>query len=354
MDTIAKKTLKDLVRPNIWDLEPYKCARNEYSGNAMIWLDANENPFNGPFNRYPDPLQKDVKKGLSEVKHVDPHNIFLGVGSDECIDLCYRVFCEPAKDNVVAIAPTYGMYEVCADINNVEYRKVPLTNDFELDIDKLIKAADEHTKLIWICSPNNPTGNAFHIDKIKEVYDRFNGILVVDEAYIDFSDKGSLLPELKEMPHLIILQTFSKAWGSAAARLGIAYASEEIINIFNKVKYPYNINLLTQQYAIDHLKKIKEVQKWVKVILENRNIFAEELKDLPCVKQVYPSDSNFLLVRVRDAEGLYNYLRNRGIIIRNRNKVEKCLGCVRITVGSRAENHELLKEIKAYEQSQQP
>lgn len=343
--------LKQLVRPNIWNLEPYKCARNEYSGNATVWLDANESPFNNPYNRYPDPLQKDVKKSLAEVKGTDAKNIFLGVGSDECIDLCYRVFCEPKVDNVVAIAPTYGMYQVCADINNVEYRKAPLTNDFQLDIPRILNACDNYTKLVWICSPNNPTGNAFPIEEIKQVYNSFNGILVVDEAYIDFSNKGSLLSDLANMPRLIILQTFSKAWGSAAARLGIAYANEEIISIFNKVKYPYNINLLTQQYALDHLKRVNDVRRWVQLILENRDLFAAELRQCSCVKQVFPSDSNFLLVKVNDADELYNYLRDKGMIIRNRNKVEKCLGCVRITIGSRTENHELLKEIKVYEQS---
>lgn len=338
-----------LLRKCIRNLEPYKCARNEFSGTASVWLDANENPYNAPYNRYPDPLQREVKEKLAEIKGTKAENIFLGVGSDECIDLCYRVFCEPRIDNVVAIAPTYGMYEVCASINDVEYRKVPLNDDFSIDTEALLKAADDNTKVMWICSPNNPTGNAFPQGKIVELCKKFKGIIVVDEAYIDFSDKGTMLGMLDEFPRLIVMQTFSKAWGSAAVRLGIAYASQEIIEIFNKVKYPYNVNLLTQNYALDLLKKASKVRDWVDVILQNRLIFAIDLQGMSCVRHIYPTDANFLLVKVDDANALYEYLKDTGVIVRNRNNVEKCLGCLRITIGTHDENSQLLNAIKQYD-----
>lgn len=341
--------LKELVRPNILNLKPYSCARNEFKGDASVWLDANENPFNAPYNRYPDPLQSKVKAGIGNIRGIDAQNIFLGVGSDECIDLAYRIFCEPAVDNVVAISPTYGMYEVCADINNVEYRRVSLDDSFDIVPQALIDATDENTKIIWICSPNNPTGNAFDIEKIKEVCSLFNGIVVVDEAYIDFSEKGTMLDYLKQFPRLIVMQTFSKAWGSAAARLGIAYACEDIIELYNKVKYPYNINLLTQNYALDILNRHSDIIDWVSHLLVNRTALIDNLKTLKYVQRIYPTDSNFVLVCVNDADALYSYLCNCGIIVRNRNRVEKCMGCVRITVGETEENDELIKALKDYE-----
>ncbi|MDD2962170.1 MAG: histidinol-phosphate transaminase [Muribaculaceae bacterium] len=340
--------ISNLLRPNIRNLKPYSCARNEFKGTASVWLDANENPYNAPFNRYPDPLQQAVKTKLGAVRRVDSENIFLGVGSDECIDLCYRCFCRPAVDNVVAISPSYGMYEVCADINDIEYRKVPLTDTFDIDAQALIDACNSKTKVMWICSPNNPTGNAFSRSAISEIYGKFKGILVVDEAYIDFSEKGTMLEYLSSMPRLIVMQTFSKAWGSAAARLGIAFASTEIINVFNKVKYPYNINLLTQQYALERIEKYAQVIEWVATIKKNRAIFVDKLKTLKCVKTIYPTDANFILVRVDDANRLYDYLCDSGIIIRNRNRVEKCAGCVRITVGTEQENDELINAMKNY------
>ncbi len=340
--------LQELVRKNIWDLKPYSCARNEFKGDAHVWLDANENPFNAPYNRYPDPLQRNVKAKIGKLRNISPENVFLGVGSDECIDIVYRVFCNPGIDNVVAISPTYGMYEVCANINDVEYRRVPLTATFDIDSKALLAATDTHTKVIWICSPNNPTGNAFNLDEIENLCLAFKGIIVIDEAYIDFSTRGTMLDKISQLPQVIVLQTLSKAWGSAAARLGIAFAHKDIINIFNKVKYPYNINLLTQNYASDVLDKYSEVQKWVNMLLAEREVLAEELKAIKIVKEIYPTDANFILVKVDDADSLYTYLCDTGIIIRNRTRVEKCAGCVRITVGNHDENLELLNALKTY------
>ena len=340
--------LQALVRPNIWNLVPYSSARSEFTGAASVFLDANENPFNNPYNRYPDPLQQEVKALIAQLRGVAAGQIFLGVGSDECIDVVYRTFCRPGVDNVVAIAPSYGMYEVCADINDVEYRRVPLNDDFSLNADALLAAADENTKVMWICSPNNPTGNAFALGEIEALCIRFRGIVVVDEAYIDFSTRGSMLSRLSSIPNLIVMQTLSKAWGSASVRLGIAYASAEIIGIFNKVKYPYNISLLTQRYAIDLLKRHSEVTAWVELLKANRQWLIEALGSLRCVKHIYPTDANFVLVRVSDADAIYDYLRAGGIIVRNRNRVEKCLGCLRITVGTAEENEILINALKEY------
>ena len=340
--------LQALVRPNIWNLVPYSSARSEFTGAASVFLDANENPFNNPYNRYPDPLQQEVKALIAQLRGVAAGQIFLGVGSDECIDVVYRTFCRPGVDNVVAMSPSYGMYEVCADINDVEYRRVPLTDDFSLDADAMLAAADERTKVMWICSPNNPTGNAFALDEIEAICSRFAGIVVVDEAYIDFSTRGSMLSCLDSLPNLIVMQTLSKAWGSASVRLGIAYASAEIIGIFNKVKYPYNINLLTQRYAIDRLERHSEVAAWVELLKANRQWLIEALGSLRCVKHIYPTDANFVLVRVSDADAIYDYLRAGGIIVRNRNRVEKCLGCLRITVGTAEEHEILINALKEY------
>lgn len=341
--------LDKLVRPNIYKLTPYSSARNEFTGTASVFLDANENPFNEPYNRYPDPLQRMVKEQLAKLKGVNPENIFLGVGSDEGIDLAYRIFCRPGIDNVVAIAPSYGMYEVCANINDIEYRKVKLDDNFEFSTGELLAATDENTKLIWICTPNNPTGNAYSIDAIKHVAKGFNGIVMVDEAYIDFSSKGSLLAHLDELPNIIVLQTFSKAWGRAGLRLGVAYASKEIIDFYNKVKYPYNINAITQEKAIEALNKYNEVTAWVSELIESREKLAKDLTVLDCVKHIYPSDANFLLIKVNDPDKLYNHLCDNGIIVRNRNRVEKCAGCLRITIGTTEENSQLLNEIKIYD-----
>ena len=340
-------SLEQLVRPNIWSLAPYSSARDEYSGKeAHVFLDANENPYNGPYNRYPDPLQRELKAMLSKVKGVPAENIFLGNGSDEAIDLPYRIFCEPGHDNVVSIAPTYGMYKVCADINNIEFREILLDDNYQLHADQLLEACDEHTKIIWLCSPNNPTGNSLDRNEIMKVIEGFEGIVIVDEAYIDFAQQLSLRQELPTHPNLIILQTMSKAWGSAAIRLGMAFASVDIINIYNKVKYPYNVNQLTQQQAIEMLKDPYEIDKWVKLLLQERSRLMQAFQDLPICEQVFKTDANFFLARMTDATAIYNYLVERGIIVRNRSRIQLCNNCLRITIGMRSENNELLAALR--------
>ena len=342
-------SLEQLVRPNIWSLAPYSSARDEYSGKeALVFLDANENPYNTPYNRYPDPLQREVKSALKKVKGVPEEMIFLGNGSDEAIDLAYRVFCNPGRDNVVAIAPTYGMYQVCADINDVEYRTVLLDENFEFQAEKLLAACDANTKIIWICSPNNPTGNSLNRDEILKVIERFEGIVIVDEAYIDFAQQLSLRQELPSHPNLIILQTMSKAWGSAAIRLGMAFASKEIVDIYNKVKYPYNVNLLTQQQALEMLKDPFEIDKYVKILLAERTRLMQAFQELPICEQIYKTDANFFLARMTDANAIYNYLVDKGIIVRNRNKIQLCQNCLRVTIGNRTENNELLAALRQY------
>ena len=342
-------SLEKLVRPNIWSLAPYSSARDEYSGKeAHVFMDANENPFNDPFNRYPDPLQRELKAQLMKVKGVPEDMIFLGNGSDEAIDLAYRVFCNPGQDNVVAIAPTHGMYQVCADINGVEYRSVLLDDQFDFQADKLLAACDANTKIIWLCSPNNPTGNSLNRDEMLKVLDAFGGIVIVDEAYIDFARQLSMRQELVRHPNLIILQTMSKAWGSAAIRLGMAFASKEIIAIYNKVKYPYNVNLLTQQQAMAMLKDPFEVDKWVKLLLSERVRLMQAFQELPLCEKIYPTDANFFLARVTDAQRIYDYLVDRGIIVRNRSKIQLCSNCLRITIGSHTENNELIAALRQF------
>jgi len=343
-----KIDLNKLLRPNIRQLKPYSSARNEFKGEASVFLDANENPFNPPYNRYPDPLQWEVKEKIAQIKGVSPENILLGVGSDEPIDLLFRAFCRPGINNVVAIDPTYGMYKVCADINDVEYRPVVLNEDFDFSPDKLLDACDENTKLIFLCSPNNPTGNALSVTKIVEVLTRFSGIVIVDEAYIDFSSQPSFLKKLNEYPNLVVLQTFSKAWGSAGIRLGMAFASLEIISIFNKIKYPYNINKLTQEHALILLSHQDQVRLWVKDLIDERNELARQLAAFSFINKIYPSDANFLLVKTNDAQRLYNYLVTKGIIVRNRSNITLCMGCIRITVGTSEENQILLDALKEY------
>ncbi|MGM9702050.1 MAG: histidinol-phosphate transaminase [Prevotella sp.] len=341
------KELKELTRENIWNLAPYSCARNEFSGrNARVYLDANENPYNGPLNRYPDPLQLEVKKLLSKVKGVSEECIFLGNGSDEAIDLMYRCFTEPKVDNVVAIDPTYGMYKVCADVNDVEYRPVSLNDDFSLNADNVLAACDDHTKVVWLCSPNNPTGNALDRGEIEKILIGFEGLVVVDEAYSDFSSQAPFRHELSKYPNIVVLNTMSKAWGSAAIRLGMAFASKDIIDILNKVKYPYNINLLTQREAVDILKDPYEVDKWVRTILLERSRVIDAIKVLPICRKVYPTDANFVLVEVDNAQKTYDYLVDRGIIVRNRNSVHLCKGCLRITIGTKTENQDLLAALR--------
>lgn len=341
------KPLKELTRPNIWNLAAYSSARNEYSGKvAKVFLDANENPYNTPFNRYPDPLQQEVKKLVSRIKGVPAENIFLGNGSDEAIDLPYRCFTTPGVDNVVAIAPTYGMYKVCADINDVEYRTVTLDNHFDIQAKKILAACDEHTKLIWLCSPNNPTGNNLNREEMQKIIEQFQGLVIVDEAYSDFSKQQPFRKDILKHPNLIVLNTMSKAWGCAAIRMGMAFASVEIIALFNKVKYPYNVNELTQQQAIKALSDPFEVDKWVKILLQERSKLMEAFQLLPDCEEVYPSDANFFLAKMKDAQATYDYLVDEGIIVRNRTKITLCHNCLRITIGTRTENSELLSALR--------
>lgn len=340
--------LDKLVRPNIWALEPYSCARNEYSGAASVFLDANENPYNEPYNRYPDPLQLALKEKIAAIKNVRPSQIMLGNGSDEPIDLIYRIFCEPGKDNAVAINPTYGMYKVCADINNVEYRKVDLDENFKLDAGKVLAACDGQTKAVWLCSPNNPSGNLLDKHEIEKILDGFGGIVIIDEAYIDFAGDFSWLTVLDDHPNMVVLQTFSKAWGMASVRCGMAFASEDITSLFNKVKYPYNINLLTQRFVSGQLEKTAEKEQWVTEILKEREKLVKEIEALDICEKTYHTDANFVLAKIRNADDCYRYLMNGGIIVRNRSKVDLCGDCLRITVGSPEENSEFIEAIRKF------
>lgn len=341
--------LENLVRSNILEHSPYSCARDEYEGQgAHVFLDANENPYNAPLNRYPDPLQKDLKRAIGRIKGMAPEQIFLGNGSDEAIDLLFRIFCTPSIDNVVAIEPTYGMYKVCADINDVEYRPVLLNDTFQIAAQDLLDATDEHTKIVWICSPNNPTGNCIKHETIVDVLALFRGIVVVDEAYGDFSDAPSFRKTLNTYPNLVVLNTMSKAWGAAGIRLGMAFSSTQIIDLLNKVKYPYNVNSLTQQEALQMLADPFQVEKWVKLILAERTRMIESFKLLPFCLHVYPTDANFFLTRLVDAPRIYQYLIDKGVVVRNRSSVKLCENCLRITIGTKSENQELLAALRCY------
>lgn len=327
-------------------MKPYSSARDEFKGEASVFLDANENPLRDNYNRYPDPLQWKLKQKIAQIKGVSPEQIFLGNGSDEPIDLVIRIFCEPRVDNIVAIDPTYGMYQVCADVNDIEYRKVLLDDDFTLDADRLLAQVDSNTKLIFLCSPNNPTGNLLNKASVKKIIDSFKGIIVLDEAYIDFAGQESWLQSLAEYANLVVLQTFSKAWGLAAVRLGMAFASPDIIRLFNKVKYPYNVNILTQEFVTKALDSESEKQQWVNILLKSREYLQTELQKLPFVENVYPTDANFILIKVPDANYMYSKLAERGVIVRNRNLVSLCAGCLRITVGTKEENERLIEELQ--------
>ncbi|MDY4845740.1 MAG: histidinol-phosphate transaminase [Parabacteroides sp.] len=340
------KTLQSLVRPNIWNLQPYSSARSEFQGTATVFIDANENPWNPPYNRYPDPLQRTLKARIAEVKGVPEASIFTGNGSDEAIDLLLRIFCEPGVDNIVAIDPSYGMYQVAADINNVACRKVLLRTDFSLDVDALLAAADAQTKLIFLCSPNNPTGNSLDREEMVRLLHTFEGIVVVDEAYIDFASQPSFLPELENYPNLVVLQTLSKAWGGAALRLGMAFASPAIIGLFNKVKYPYNVNLPAQREALALLNKPEQMEAQRQKVLDERERLRRAFEAAPFQYKVYPSDANFLLVEVGRANEIYAALVEKEVIVRNRNSVSLCRGCLRITVGTVDENTLLLQALK--------
>jgi len=343
------KDLKNLVRPNIWSLKPYSSARDEYKGmTAEVFLDANENPYNRPINRYPDPLQEELKAAISPIKGVPAENIFLGNGSDEAIDLVYRVFCNPGKDNVVAIDPTYGMYQVCADINDVEYRKVTLDEHFQFRASDLLAVCDDSTKVIFLCSPNNPSGNCLLRGEIETVLEQFDGIVVVDEAYSDFAEQRPFRMDLQKYPNIVVLNTFSKAFGAAAIRLGMAFASVDIIGLFNKVKYPYNVNKLTQDCAMEELRDVTKIHQRIVQIKDARTTLMQAFSELPICQKVYPTDANFFLTRVTDANAIYDYLVHRGIIVRNRNRVTLCGNCLRITIGTKDENTRLLSALRQY------
>ncbi|MCG8699594.1 MAG: histidinol-phosphate transaminase [Bacteroidales bacterium] len=337
-----------ILRPNLVNFKPYSSARDEYSGANAIFLDANENPFESGLNRYPDPYQKELKKVIAGIKEIEASKIFLGNGSDEPIDLLYRAFCEPGIDNVVSIKPTYGMYKVCADINNVTYREVYLTPSYQLDVDAVLNKITGQTKLIFICSPNNPTSNCLLTDDIIRLVKNVNCLVVLDEAYIDFSSNESLLKQLNNYPNLVILQTFSKAWGMAGIRLGMAFASEEIVRILSHIKYPYNINVLTQREALNHLQNTGRKDEEVALILKERDVLQAELQQLKYVENILPSDANFLMIKVNEPRRLLEYLVKKLIIIRDRSKVSLCEGYVRITIGSPTENHKLVDALKAF------
>ena len=344
--------INKLVRDNIKKLKPYSSARSEFSGMARVFLDANENSYGSPltkwYNRYPDPLQWDVKKKISTIKNVPAEQMLLGNGSDECIDLLIRAFCNPKEDSILICPPTYGMYEVYANINDVKVIEVPLLPDFSLNLEGIEAAIEETTKIIFVCSPNNPTGNSFDREDIEIILNNFEGLVVVDEAYINYSRQRSFLSELKEYPNLVVMQTFSKAWGLAALRLGITFASEEIIGVLNKIKPPYNINQSTQELVLKALENLEDVNAMIKETIKEREVLTKNLAQLPFVQKIYPSDANFILVRVNDANRVYNYLRDKGIIVRNRNNVILCEGCVRITVGTEKENNEMVEVLKSY------
>jgi histidinol-phosphate aminotransferase len=344
--------LNRLLRENIKKLKPYSSARSEFSGVANVFLDANENAFGSPlmkwYNRYPDPLQWEVKKKISAIKNIAPENILLGNGSDECIDLLIRAFCEPQRDNIIICPPTYGMYEVYAHINDVDVKEVPLLQNFQLNLEALEQAIDENTKLIFFCSPNNPTGNSMNREDIEMVINNFDGIVVIDEAYINFSRNYSFLSELKDYPNLVVMQTFSKAWGLAALRLGMNFASIEIIDILNKIKPPYNISQATQELALQALDHLEDVNTMIKEIVKEREELVKSLLQVPLVHKVYPSDANFVLAKVTEATAIYNYLKEKGIIVRNRSNVILCEDCLRVTVGTSRENEQLLEALKNY------
>ncbi|MFZ4101729.1 MAG: histidinol-phosphate transaminase [Sphingobacterium thalpophilum] len=345
--------LDHILRKNIKELVPYSSARDEFKGEASIFLDANENSFGSPldqnYNRYPDPLQLKVKKRLSEIKGVPVKNIFLGNGSDEAIDILFRAFCNPGIDNVITLPPTYGMYEVSANINDVEVRKIPLKADYQLNMDAIAEAIDDHTKIIFICSPNNPSGNSIDRQDIETIIANFNGLVVIDEAYINYSRQKTFIQELTEYSNLVVLQTLSKAWGLAGLRIGMAFGSEEIIEIFNKVKPPYNINEASQELAFEALKHVDQVNNWIKETVAERSNLIDKLSQHELVKKIYPSDANFILVKTTNPKGIYNHLVGLGIIVRDRSKVELCDGCLRITIGTPKENIELLNALKSFQ-----
>ncbi|MDP1764919.1 MAG: histidinol-phosphate transaminase [Sediminibacterium sp.] len=334
--------LEKLIRVNIQELTPYSSARDEFSGEAKVFLDANENSLGSPltkwYHRYPDPHQRKLKEKLGVIKGISANHIFLGNGSDECIDLLFRCFCEPGKDNVIICPPTYGMYAVSANINDVAIKKAPLLDDFQLDLVHLETLVDDHTKLIWLCSPNNPTGNCLNREDIEMVLNNFNGIVVIDEAYINFAKQNSFIRNLADYPNLVVLQTLSKAWGLAGLRLGMAFASPAIIAVLDKVKPPYNINQATQELVLQALEEVEQVNDMIRLLVDMRDALAEVFLLMPTVEKVYPSDANFLLVKVKDARKIYEFLLTKGIVLRDRSNVALCEDCLRITIGTEKEN----------------
>jgi len=345
-----KFVLNSILRPHIVKLQPYTSARDEYTGKIGVFLDANENPYGSvtekDYNRYPDPYQSDLKEEIAIIKEVRPTQIFLGNGSDEAIDLLFRAFCNPGKDNVILLPPTYGMYEVSASINDVEIKRVPLTSDFQLQPNKILEAVDENTKIIFVCTPNNPSGNKVKRDEIQFILKNFKGIIVIDEAYIDFNDEPSFTTELENYPNLLVIQTFSKAWGLASLRLGMAFGSEEIIGILNKIKPPYNISGLTQETVLSAIRNNEKVQRMIEDILIERSFLKEKLENLTFIQHIFPSQANFLLVRIPHATEVYNKLIEQKVIVRNRSKVLLCDDCLRISVGTRDENEAFIKALE--------
>jgi len=345
--------LKSLVRPNIRNLKPYSSARSEFEGSAEVFLDANENAFGSPagsgLNRYPDPLQRKLKDRIAAMKGVSPSQIFVGNGSDEAIDLLFRIFCEPGRDEVITCPPTYGMYRVSADINDVAVREIQLTDEFQLDVPAILSGISDATKLIFICSPNNPTGNLMNRDSVLEIAHQFKGIVVVDEAYIDFADEPSMIAKISSLPNLVVLQTFSKAWGMAGVRVGLAFASSEIIDLMNRVKPPYNVSGIAQETVIDALDSESRINSWITAAIEERKGLEKTLDSLSIVQKVYPSDTNFLLAKVDDAGQTYRYLIDEKIVVRDRSSVQLCDGCLRITVGTTAENRQLVSALSRFD-----
>ncbi len=345
---MGKIRIQSVTRDNILKMHPYSSARDEFQGNASVLLDANENPFNNPYNRYPDPHQRELKGQISANTGMSVDSIFLGNGSDEAIDLLIRAFCEPGKSNVISIDPSYGMYEVCAQVNNIEFRKVSLNNDFSLNPEALLNAADAESRIIFLCSPNNPTSNLLDYSSMLKVVNGFDGLVVIDEAYIDFASFKGMLKDIDDNNNLVILRTFSKAWGMAAIRLGMAFADKEIISVLDKIKYPYNISLLTQDIMSKRLSSSDFTNDWVGMIISQRDKLAKQLAQFGFILSVFPSDANFLLVRFVNAREVYNFLRDNGIIVRDRSRVNLCGECLRITVGSEDENSKLLQLLKKY------
>ncbi len=344
--------LNELIRENVKRLTPYSSARDEFKGEAKIFLDANENSLGSPltkwYNRYPDPLQWKVKEKISEIKAVPAQNIFLGNGSDECIDILIRAFCEPGIDNVMICPPTYGMYEVSANINNVAIKKVNLLPNYQLDMEAIENSIDGNTKMIFLCSPNNPTGNSLYREDIEVILENYFGLVIVDEAYINFSRQKSLTTDLSKYPNLVVLQTLSKAWGLAALRVGMTFASKEIIEVMNKIKPPYNINQASQDLTLKALEEVGQVNDMIRILVDEREKLKQQLLQLSYVQTVYPSDANFLLVKVNGARAVYDYLLTKGIVIRDRSKVELCEGCLRITIGTETENEKLIEALKIF------